>query len=130
MHVYQLAAQEQGIEALPPLSESYPTMEILSGDPRQSGRLDVSGEDGALYAGVWECTRGSFRFTYTFTELATILTGRIAVTDAQGTRHELGVGDSFLVRQGETVTWEILEDMRKSYFLFAEAEVPAGSAVS
>ena len=128
MHVYRSAAQEQGMEALPPLSESYPTMEILSGDPRQSGRIDVSGEDDALFAGVWECTKGSFRFTYTFTELATILAGRIAVTDAEGARHELAVGDSFLVEQGETVTWEILEDMRKSYFLFAEAGVPAGSA--
>lgn len=50
------------------------------------------------------------------------------MTDSDGVRHELTAGDSFLVRQGGTVTWEILEDMRKSYFLFAEAEVPTGSA--
>jgi uncharacterized cupin superfamily protein len=127
MYVYCQAAHEQGLDQLPPLTESYPTMEILSGDPRQSGRVDVSDQDGALSGGVWECTRGSFRFTYTFTELATLLEGRIAVTDADGVRHELAAGDSFLVRQGETVTWEILEDMRKTYFLFAEADVPAGS---
>lgn len=125
MEVYRPLAEEQGLEPLPPLTESYPTMEILAGDPRQSGRLDVAGEDGSLYAGVWECTRGSFRVTYPFTELATILAGHIVVTDDTGGRHELRVGDSWLVRQGETVTWEIVEDMRKSYFLFIEAEVPA-----
>lgn len=125
MYVYRPAAPEQGLEPLPPLSESYPTIEILSGDPRQSGRVDVSDQEGALFAGVWECTQGSFRYEYTFTELATILKGSIAVTDSGGVRHELGVGDSFLVRQGETVTWEVLEDMRKSYFLFAEVAVAA-----
>jgi uncharacterized protein len=125
MHVYRPAAPEEGLEPLPPLPESYPTIEILSGNPQQRGRLDVSDQEGALFAGVWECTRGSFRYQYTFTELATILTGRIAVTDSDGARHELVAGDSFLVRQGETVTWEILEDMRKSYFLFAEVGVAA-----
>lgn len=126
MEVYRPNGTEQRLEELPPLTESYPTMEILAGDPRQSGRADVVADDGNVYAGVWECTKGSFRIEYPFTELATILAGQIVVTHENGERHELGVGDSFLVHQGETVTWEVVEDMRKSYFLFVQAAVPAG----
>ena len=126
MEVYRPNGAVEGLEPLPPLVESYPKMEILAGDPRQSGRLDVASDDGTVYAGVWECTKGSFRIEYPFTELATILAGRIVVTHETGERHELSAGDSFLVHQGETVTWDVVEDMRKSYFLIVASAVPAG----
>jgi len=127
MFDYALSVKQDGFGPLPPLEESYPTMTVVQGDPQQSGRVDLASEENGIFAGVWECTAGSFDIVYSFNELATILAGHIIVTDADGARHEFKAGDSFLAVQGERVNWEIVEDMRKSYFLWIDPDnaVPA-----
>ena len=53
--------------------------------------------------------------------LSTILQGRVTVTDGEGKQETFGPGDSFFVAQGEDVTWEIHETVRKTFFLHIAA---------
>jgi uncharacterized cupin superfamily protein len=62
--------------------------------------------------------------------MSTILDGRIIVTDESGTSVTLAQGDSFFVGQGETVEWEIIEDMRKSHFTFFDLSVAVPAAAT
>ena len=79
---FKQSSEQSGIEAWPPLAEI--GANILSGDPQQSGRVDFGSLEGPLISGVWECTPGKFEITYPWGELATLLKGRITVTDADG----------------------------------------------
>ncbi len=124
MQTYKLNRKLELLDKLPPLTESYPTITVLEGNPVQSGRFDYSKCSDTVIAGEWCCTRGRFRLLYPFAEMATILDGRIIVTDESGISITLERGDSFFVGQGETAEWEIIEDMRKSYFLFIDESAP------
>jgi uncharacterized cupin superfamily protein len=119
MHVYRLGARERGVVAYDEsLEASFPDLVVLKGKPRQSGREDFASPDGAFSAGVWECTTGSFRITYPMDEIATLLKGKLVITDERGRKTTLEAGDSFFVAKGETLTWDIIEPVRKSYFLY------------
>ena len=130
MYSYKLNRRLELLDELPPLTESYPTMTVLEGNPVQSGRIDYLKCSDTVMAGEWCCTRGRFRLSYPFAEMATILDGRIIVTDEIGISVALERGDSFFVGQGETVEWEIIEDMRKSHFTFIDEAVPVVTAAT
>lgn len=90
---------------------------IVSGTPRASGRLDVGGPGHPTRTGIWRCTVGVFDCTEQGDELMTILSGRSRLTDLNsGETSELGVGDSYFVRDNSRVRWEIVEDVTKVFF--------------
>lgn len=129
MHVYRPGARERGVVAYDEsLDASFPGLVVLKGKPRQSGREDFASPDGTFSAGIWECTVGSFRVTYPMDEIATLLKGRLVITDEQGRKATLQAGDSFFVAKGETLTWDIIEPVRKSYFLYMPKAASAKAA--
>lgn len=128
MHVYRPGGREKGVVTYDEaLETSFPGLEVLDGNPKQSGREDFASPDGRFSAGVWECTKGRFRITYPMDEIATLLKGRLVITDESGA-NPLGPGDSFFVAAGETLTWEIVETVRKSYFLYTRPAKAAKAA--
>ena len=104
-----------GLVAWPPFSD-LDFINVLSGDPQHRGRHDLGTFDTPLQVGVWECTPGKFEYTYPDDEFCTLLDGHIKVTDADGNIHEFKTGDSFFTVQGEKVTWEVIETIRKVFF--------------
>ena len=93
---------------------------VLEGDPKQACRLDFGNLDGQLMSGVWECTPGKMEFVYPFSELCTLLEGKVTVTDSDGRAVTYGPGDSFYIAQGEKVLWEVHERVRKCFFLHVD----------
>jgi uncharacterized cupin superfamily protein len=66
--------------------------------------------------GTWAVERGEFDLTYAMSEYCTILEGRVIV--AQGDRQaELAAGDSFFTPKGETVRWQVIEPVKKSFVI-------------
>ncbi len=128
MHVYRQRSREKAIEAYGSLEESCPGLVVLEGKPRQSGREDFASPDGTFSAGLWECTKGRFRITYPMDEIATLLKGKLVITDEKGRKTTLQAGDSFFVAKGETLIWEIVEPVRKSYFLYMSPAKAAKAA--
>ncbi|HLL55079.1 MAG TPA: cupin domain-containing protein [Myxococcaceae bacterium] len=94
--------------------------EVLSGNPQLSGRFDLRADN--LTAGVFLTTTGAFRVTFPFTEHATILEGEVTLTDEQsGESRTLGPGDSYLIRQNQTVRVDVRSShLIKSFFNVVE----------
>lgn len=90
--------------------------EVISGNPRISARIDF--QQGNITAGIFEATTGVVKIFFPFTEHATIIEGEVIVTDtATGQRQIMKKGDSYFIRQGEVVLWEVQgERVRKSFF--------------
>ena len=89
--------------------------EVLEGDPRISARFDYM--SGPISAGVFQVTRGKLRVFYPFTEHATILAGRVTITDEAGRRHTYRPGDSYLIPQGSVVLVEVHSHFLQKSFL-------------
>lgn len=82
-------------------------------------RVDLGGGEAPLTTGLFEVTKGRFRFTYPFSELATLIEGEIEITDESGNSvtYEGGDGRSWFIRKGATVVWDVKsEKARKSFF--------------
>ena len=88
---------------------------VLEGDPRISARIDYA--DGRLLAGVFQATPGKLRIVFPFTEHATILNGEVELTDEWGNNARLEAGDSYFIRQGSVILWEVRgQAVQKTFF--------------
>lgn len=74
----------------------------------------------SVRAGYWTGEPGSVRLDpWPYTEICSILTGRVAVVDQAGGRLEFGAGDGFVVPKGFVGDWLTLEAASK-YFIAVE----------
>ncbi|MGI9490143.1 MAG: cupin domain-containing protein [Geminicoccaceae bacterium] len=72
--------------------------------------------DGETVAriGVWEADVSKTRLIdYPFTEYVLMISGRLVITNDDGTEHEFNAGDTFVMPKGWTGIWDIRERMKK-----------------
>lgn len=87
-----------------------------SGDP-QVRFVELYDSDGRE-AGVWTCTPGGWAIEdRPDTETVLILSGRARITDADGSATDVGPGDLFVLPQGWSGRWDILEPVEKFYVI-------------
>jgi hypothetical protein len=91
--------------------------EIVAGECEQVLDVFMTSEQGNFLAGVWRCTPGTMKLTdYPFNEMATIISGRIEVTDEDSGRTEVfGPGDGLAIRKGFRGTWHMPEPVHKRF---------------
>ncbi|MBK5944940.1 cupin [Rhodobacter veldkampii DSM 11550] len=88
---------------------------VLEGDPVFT-TWNVEERDG-LWCGIWQSTPGTWRISYDEWEYCRILSGRSVIAGEDGSRLEVGPGDSFVLRPGFRGTWQVLETTRKDYVI-------------
>ncbi|QRN96545.1 DUF861 domain-containing protein [Archangium violaceum] len=94
---------------------------VLEGNPQLFARIDHS-RNGTT-AGLFKATKGKIRVTFPFTEHATILEGQVTITDHTGKSHTFKEGDSYFIRQGQVVIWEVKgKQVIKSFFNIVEPQ--------
>lgn len=113
---YTVLKDKGGLVPWPSLKE-LPFAKVVAGDPKHEGRFDLGGFGQRTMAGVWQCTPGKFEYTYPGDEICTLLAGKLRVTDHEGKVHNYKAGDTFYTRKGEFAVWEILETVRKIFFI-------------
>jgi uncharacterized cupin superfamily protein len=92
---------------------------VLDGDPHIAARIDYANE--GLLGGVFQATRGKVLVHFPFTEHATVLRGAFTLTDETGRTHRFQVGDSYLIKQGSDIRWEVGgPSVQKSFFNFTQ----------
>jgi uncharacterized cupin superfamily protein len=64
--------------------------------------------------GVWDAEKGIGHLeNYPFTEYVLMISGRVIVTNDDGSSNEFTAGDTFVIPKGFTGTWDIRESMKK-----------------
>ncbi|WP_053352163.1 cupin domain-containing protein [Leucobacter musarum] len=109
--VRTLAAHDTGAIAL---GEHAPKPTAITAGQTEAF-LDVWTE-GRISTGLWECTPGDFtaeRLGYS--EVCTILSGRVTVEVAGSEPEEFGPGDVMVMPSGWAGVWRVHEPLRKHF---------------
>lgn len=76
----------------------------------------TGGPHDRIDTGLWECTPGDFTAVREgYTEICTILSGRVTIEVAGADPEEFGPGDVMVMPSGWAGTWRVHEPLRKHY---------------
>lgn len=91
--------------------------EILEGECLASGLMVHGAPNSPVSCGYFACTKGKFRMVYPFNEHATVVAGKVTLTDeATGLTQTYGVGDSWFIAKGTPILWQVeTESFAKNY---------------
>ncbi|MFI9274944.1 cupin domain-containing protein [Kitasatospora sp. NPDC052896] len=95
--------------------------QVVSGDPRVTGKVLWESADGRELRGVWQITPGVVTDTEA-DELFVVLSGRATVEIADGPTLEVGPGDLARLHAGDRTVWTVHETLRKVYTITLGAE--------
>lgn len=90
---------------------------IVSGVPVARAGLHSPSVDGGASTHIWDCTAGSFRWTFHSEETVVILEGAVRVTTQNGARRLLKAGDIAYFAKDSKALWEIDRYVRKIAFV-------------
>jgi uncharacterized cupin superfamily protein len=88
---------------------------ILSGAPQWRSWIYLA--EAGMTSGVWESTPGRWTIVYDKWEFLRVIEGRGVVRGNDGSVLSLAPGTTAIIRPGFTGTWEVLETMRKHFFV-------------
>jgi uncharacterized protein len=94
-----------------PLPEDW----VQSGDPAASGAVISRSDDSRIVRGVWECTPGTFNWTFSYDETLVVVSGRATVDLDTGETIELEPGVMAFFGRGHEATWTVHETLRKAF---------------
>ncbi|MDS9469024.1 cupin domain-containing protein [Paracoccus sp. MBLB3053] len=96
-----------------------PPEAVILGEARETGAVHFGSDKVTI--GTWECTPYAEILAYpNATEYTTVLSGRVAITDADGSVQEFGPGESYVLKSGFEGRFEVLETLRKIYVLIED----------
>ncbi len=89
---------------------------IIEGNPVARAAELTRSPDQTAYTVVWDCTKGTFDWTYHLDETIHILEGWITLSDAGNPPRRLGPGDVVFFPKGSQVRWEVESYVKKVAF--------------
>ncbi|MBW1907744.1 MAG: DUF861 domain-containing protein [Deltaproteobacteria bacterium] len=104
--------------------EEYPAMpaeEVLEGGSGHRGDIFFVGDE--LAVGVWEADASTLAITepLPYDEFVMVLSGKLILTDKQGTATEYSPGQSVVLPKGFVGTWQMLGNFREIYVMEKDA---------
>ena len=95
-----------------------PDEKRLKGNPLQSVQNHYASPCAQFNVGIWQSDIGCWNITYTEHEYCDILEGTSIITDVNGTKLTVNVGDKFVIPAGFKGTWEVVAPCIKVYVIF------------
>ena len=89
---------------------------IVDGDPVARAGLHSPSVDGNASTHIWECTAGTFWWTFHDEETVFILEGQVRVTAQNGEARTLKPGDIAYFAEGTRALWDIEDYVKKVAF--------------
>ena len=87
--------------------------------------------DILVRVGVWEAGTGKIAINnFPFTEYVLMISGRVIVTDNDGTTREFVAGDTFVIPKGWSGNWNVKERMKKQIVRIGSAKLMASGQTS
>ncbi|MBL3699818.1 cupin domain-containing protein [Leucobacter luti] len=109
LSVHHTAAADLGPHAAKPTATT-------AGMTEAAVSVWTGGSQNRIDTGLWECTVGDFTATRVgYTEICTILSGRVTIEVAGEAPEEFGPGDVMVMPSGWAGTWRVHEPLRKHY---------------
>lgn len=94
---------------------------LVSGNPTRTtwNHYEVNG----VSSGLWDCEPGAWRIVFADgkDEFFHVISGRIRITDANGTAREFGPVDACIIPAGFTGIFEVVAHVRKHYVIIDRA---------
>ncbi|PTT16188.1 cupin [Flavobacterium sp. HMWF030] len=100
----------------PSKTSNPPKEDIIFGNPLHRSWILDTQENGVQF-GVWEGTKGKWKFSVDNWEYCRILFGISVITNEKGQSFTVKEGDSFVLHPGFSGTWEALETTRKEFIV-------------
>jgi uncharacterized cupin superfamily protein len=94
-------------------AEPIPQEWILSGAPIARSKNLVRSRDWTSSVVVWDCTAGSFRWTYSQDETIFVISGEAFLMLENGAERRFGPGEVGFFPAGTTCTWRVADYIRK-----------------
>jgi uncharacterized protein len=89
---------------------------VIKGSPEARNQVIFKSRDGNSWTMIWECTAGTFNWSYDCDETVHIIGGRVLLTMGSEMR-ELHPGDIVFFPAGSSAIWQVDEYVRKIAFL-------------
>ncbi len=103
---------------------------LVSGNPKRStwNHYEAQG----VSSGLWECEPGAWRIAFADDrdEFFHVISGRIRITDAEGTTREFGPGDACVIPAGFTGLFEVIAHVRKHYVIIDRSVIQTTSNIN
>ena len=91
---------------------------VVSGTPDHAFDVRYTSKSGEFCAGVYECSAGTWRVSYSEDEFCTLTEGTVRLTDDAGKTEEFRAPASFLIPAGFSGTWEAVTSVRKFFAIY------------
>mgnify|MGYP001335441289 CR=1 FL=1 len=95
---------------------------VIEGNPQQAFRVTYTSASGDFCTGIYACTAGKWRVSYTEDEFCTLTKGTVRLTNAAGEAQEFTAPDSFLIPSGFNGTWEAVGDVQKNFVIYEKTD--------
>lgn len=95
---------------------------VLLGQPTRTWKPLYSSASEEFHAGIYECTPGKWRVSYSEDEFCTLLEGQLKLTSEAGETQEFAAPCSFLIPSGFSGTWEAVTKLRKFFVIYEKAK--------
>ena len=77
--------------------------------------------DIVVRVGLWEADKSNtYLENYPFTEYVLMISGRVVITNEDGTKNEFKAGDTFVIPKGFSGSWDIRESMKKQMVIIGD----------
>lgn len=97
-----------------------PQNAVIEGEAIETGEIHFESSDSKVTVGTWQCTPYAEILNCSdFSEYSTILQGKVALTNPDGSIETFGAGDAYVLPVGWQGRFEVLETLRKIYVITA-----------
>lgn len=93
---------------------------LIAGSPARTYKVLYTSKSEEFSSGIYECTPGKWKISYTEDEFCTLLEGHLRLTSDQGDVQEFKAPDSFLIPSGFQGVWEPLTKLRKFFVIYEQ----------
>jgi len=94
---------------------------VVSGQPKRAFKTLYSSKSDEFHSGIYECTAGKWKVSYSEDEFCTLIEGHVRLTNNKGEAQEFKAPDSFVVPSGFAGTWEAVTPVRKFFVIYEKA---------
>ena len=95
---------------------------VIEGTPQSAAKVLYTSSDEKFYAGLYACTAGKWRVSYTEDEFCTLLEGSVTLTSEDGASQTFTAPVSFLIPAGFKGFWEPHGNLRKYFVIYERGD--------